>query len=137
MTVLRDGRNACASQPMAGVTRARLVRWMIGRDETAPAPVGRRAPPSGTPALELRGIATALGHRGHRPHACARARSSGSTASSVPAGASSPKPSSGAERITGGELRVEGRAGSDRQRRRGAGALAASAISARTARARG
>jgi ribose transport system ATP-binding protein len=62
VTVLRDGRNACADEPMAGVTRAQLVRWMIGRDETAPAPVGARTT-SGTPALELRGLATALGHR--------------------------------------------------------------------------
>ena len=62
VTVLRDGRNACESRPLAGMTRAEVVRLMIGRDEaafTAP-PKGERAP---VPALELRGVSTALGHR--------------------------------------------------------------------------
>ena len=62
VTVLRDGRNACESRPLAGMTRADVVRLMIGRDEaafTAPA-IGLR---NGPPALELRGVATALGHR--------------------------------------------------------------------------
>jgi ribose transport system ATP-binding protein len=62
VTVLRDGRNACESRPLDGMTRADVVRLMIGRDEaafTAPA-----LPPRGTtPALELRGVATPLGHR--------------------------------------------------------------------------
>jgi ribose transport system ATP-binding protein len=62
VTVLRDGRNACESRPLAGLTRADVVRLMIGRDETAftAPPAGARAP---VPALELRGVATALGHR--------------------------------------------------------------------------
>ena len=62
VTVLRDGRNACESRPLAGMTRADVVRLMIGRDEVAfaaPA-IGARF---GPPALELRGVATALGHR--------------------------------------------------------------------------
>ncbi len=62
VTVLRDGRNACDSQPLAGMTRADVVRLMIGRDErafAAPA-IGAR---SGPPLLELRGVATSLGHR--------------------------------------------------------------------------
>jgi ribose transport system ATP-binding protein len=62
VTVLRDGRNACESRPLAGMTRADVVRLMIGREETA-----FTAPPAGArgavPALELRGVATALGHR--------------------------------------------------------------------------
>ena len=62
VTVLRDGRNACESRPLPGMTRADVVRLMIGRDERAFAapPVGAR---QGPPALELRGVATALGHR--------------------------------------------------------------------------
>ncbi len=62
VTVLRDGRNACESRPLAGMTRADVVRLMIGRDESAfqaPA-IGAR---SGAPALELRAVATSLGHR--------------------------------------------------------------------------
>jgi ribose transport system ATP-binding protein len=62
VTVLRDGRNACESQPLAGLTRADVVRLMIGRDEAAFA-----APAASvhtvTPALELEGVATSLGHR--------------------------------------------------------------------------
>jgi ribose transport system ATP-binding protein len=62
VTVLRDGRNACESRPLAGMTRADVVRLMIGRDEAAfKAPAIRAR--GGAPALELRGVATALGHR--------------------------------------------------------------------------
>ena len=62
VTILRDGRNACESRTLAGMTRADVVRLMIGRDESAFAapPVGRLA---AVPALELRGVATSLGHR--------------------------------------------------------------------------
>jgi ribose transport system ATP-binding protein len=62
VTVLRDGRNACESQKLEGMTRADVVRLMIGRDEAAFA-----APPmqahAAVPALELRNVATSLGHR--------------------------------------------------------------------------
>src|SRR5690606_24342209 len=34
VTVLRDGANACDSQPMEGLGRQDLVRMMIGRAET-------------------------------------------------------------------------------------------------------
>ena len=36
VTVLRDGRNACPSRPMAGLGRQDLVRLMIGRNEQIP-----------------------------------------------------------------------------------------------------
>ena len=36
VTVLRDGRNACESRPMAGLGRQDLVRLMIGRSEQIP-----------------------------------------------------------------------------------------------------
>lgn len=63
VTVLRDGRNACESQPMAGLARQDLVRLMIGRSERIPnwAPRDHRSAP---PVLELRGVSTALGHAG-------------------------------------------------------------------------
>jgi ribose transport system ATP-binding protein len=62
VTVLRDGRNASESRPLAGMTRADVVRLMIGRDEAAFA-----APAASVhttkPALELSGVSTSLGHR--------------------------------------------------------------------------
>jgi ribose transport system ATP-binding protein len=62
VTVLRDGRNACASRPLAGLSRADVVRLMIGRDESA-----FSAPPltldTRPPALELSAVSTAAGHR--------------------------------------------------------------------------
>jgi ribose transport system ATP-binding protein len=62
VTVLRDGRNACDSQPMKDMTRGDLVRLMIGRSEQIPdwESRDRSAEP---PALELRGVSTELGHR--------------------------------------------------------------------------
>ena len=62
VTVLRDGRNACDSRPLAGMTRGDLVRLMIGRAEQS-LDLGATAAPAGEPALELRGVATASGHR--------------------------------------------------------------------------
>ncbi|MFO1039545.1 MAG: sugar ABC transporter ATP-binding protein [Geminicoccaceae bacterium] len=63
VTVLRDGRNACADEPMANLARADLVRWMIGREETRAA-CSAGVPASGPPALELRKVSTDLGHEG-------------------------------------------------------------------------
>jgi ribose transport system ATP-binding protein len=62
VTVLRDGRNACDSQPMVGMTRQDLVRLMIGRSEQIPNWSARSRSPA-DPVLELRGVATELGHR--------------------------------------------------------------------------
>jgi ribose transport system ATP-binding protein len=61
VTVLRDGRNACAALPMAGLSRQDVVKMMIGRDER----IAKRAPrprPATAPYLELKGLATAAGH---------------------------------------------------------------------------
>ena len=58
VTVLRDGRNACESRPMAGLGRQDLVRLMIGRERADP---GLGGSATGRPApavLELRGVAT-------------------------------------------------------------------------------
>jgi ribose transport system ATP-binding protein len=62
VTVLRDGRNACPSRPLAGLDRRGIVRLMIGREEQV-ARLPARGGGIGAAALELRGIATALGHR--------------------------------------------------------------------------
>ncbi len=62
VTVLRDGRNACASRQMAGLDRQDIVRMMIGRSERiAERPVRVRS--ERPAALALEGVATALGHR--------------------------------------------------------------------------
>jgi ABC-type sugar transport system ATPase subunit len=53
VTVLRDGRRV-ASSPVAGVDRAQLIRWMVGRDLTEEFPP--RAPAPGDAVLEVRGL---------------------------------------------------------------------------------
>ena len=63
VTVLRDGRNACASRSLAGIGRGDLVQLMIGRAEQILDLGAGGAPPAGPPALALRGVATELGHR--------------------------------------------------------------------------
>jgi len=63
VTVLRDGSNACESRSMEGVDRNDLVQMMIGRSEGTA--VWRHRETSTQPeVLGLRGVSTALGHRG-------------------------------------------------------------------------
>jgi len=61
VTVLRDGRNACNSQPMTNVGRQDLVRLMIGRNEQIPN-ADLRDHKTEEPVLELVKVATELGH---------------------------------------------------------------------------
>ena len=63
VTVLRDGRNACDSLPLAGLDRQDVVKMMIGRAER----IARRAPRPKTtaaPYLELKDYGSAAGHAG-------------------------------------------------------------------------
>jgi ribose transport system ATP-binding protein len=60
VTVLRDGKVALAGEPIAAMSRGRIVSAMIGREERV-AEIGPRKP-SSTPVLEARGLATSLGH---------------------------------------------------------------------------
>jgi ribose transport system ATP-binding protein len=63
VTVLRDGRNACDSQPLKGLARADVVKMMIGRAER----IVKRAPRPKTeaePYLQVAGFGSALGHNG-------------------------------------------------------------------------
>ncbi len=53
VTVLRDGRRV-ASAAAGDVDRARLIRWMVGRDLTEEFPV--RAPAPGATVLDVRGL---------------------------------------------------------------------------------
>ena len=61
VTVLRDGRNACESQPLKGLDRADVVKMMIGRAER----ISLRAPrsrPDAPAYLELKNYASTAGH---------------------------------------------------------------------------
>jgi ribose transport system ATP-binding protein len=62
VTVLRDGRNACAGLPLKGLARQDVVKMMIGREER----IAKRAPRprmATAPYLELKNISTRAGHR--------------------------------------------------------------------------
>lgn len=61
VTVLRDGRNACQSRPLRGLDRQGIVRLMIGRTEQIPN-WETRDRTGHSPALELKGVATEVGH---------------------------------------------------------------------------
>jgi ribose transport system ATP-binding protein len=61
VTVLRDGRNACDSQPLKSLTREDVVKMMIGRAER----ISRRAPrpqPAAAPFFELKDYSSTAGH---------------------------------------------------------------------------
>ena len=63
VTVLRDGRNACDSQPLKGMNRSDVVKMMIGREER----IAKRSPRPRTqaePLLELKNYGSAAGHAG-------------------------------------------------------------------------
>jgi ribose transport system ATP-binding protein len=62
VTVLRDGRNACESRPLAEMTRDDLVQLMIGRGELI-ADWGVRDRVAGQPVLELAGLSSQAGHQ--------------------------------------------------------------------------
>ena len=62
VTVLRDGRNACDSQPLEGLNRQEIVRLMIGRSEQIPNWAARDRSTEKT-MLELKNVSTAVGHK--------------------------------------------------------------------------
>ncbi|MXG89252.1 sugar ABC transporter ATP-binding protein [Nocardioides flavescens] len=64
VTVLRDGRSVAGSVPLATLTRGDVVDLMVGRAHTELELSERSVDRAGTPALELRGVSTSVGHRG-------------------------------------------------------------------------
>jgi ribose transport system ATP-binding protein len=106
VTVLRDGRNACESRSMAGLGRQDIVRLMIGRSEQIPE-WAERDRTDRAPALELRGVATADGHRDvsftlHKGEVLGLYGLVGSGRTELA------KAIVGARRITGGEVLIDG-----------------------------
>ena len=61
VSILRDGRVAVSAEPIANMSRARIVAAMIGREDRA-ADMGER-PAMSDLVLEVKGLSTALGHR--------------------------------------------------------------------------
>ena len=62
VTVLRDGRSVAEAQPLSGYTRGQVVDLMVGRAYESVA-LQTRTVADTVPALEVRGLATAGGHR--------------------------------------------------------------------------
>jgi ribose transport system ATP-binding protein len=62
VTVLRDGKIAAAGEPIAAMSRGRIVSAMIGREERA-AELGDRRITEAETVLELERVATSLGHK--------------------------------------------------------------------------
>ncbi|MFF2409602.1 sugar ABC transporter ATP-binding protein [Streptomyces sp. NPDC058092] len=117
VTVLRDGRSVLESAPLAGHTQDDVVTLMVGRAHTTTELSPRAGDTSAAPALSLVDVSTAAGHQGVsidvRPGEIV------GLYGLVGAGRSElVKAVLGLERITGGEIRVHGRAariGSPRQ----------------------
>lgn len=106
VTVLRDGRNACESQPLSGLGRQDIVRLMIGRSEQIPTWAQRDCRDRGA-ALELKKVATPAGHKDvslslHKGEVLGLYGLVGSGRTELA------KAIIGSDRITSGEVLVEG-----------------------------
>ncbi|MCG8508693.1 MAG: sugar ABC transporter ATP-binding protein [Rhodospirillales bacterium] len=106
VTILRDGRNACAGIPIEDLDKQRVVTHMVGRDD-AIGDIGKRKGDLGEVKLELKRVSTALGHRDIDLQV--RKGEVVGLYGLVGAGRSElAKAIIGAERITGGEVVVNG-----------------------------
>ncbi|MBE0532321.1 MAG: sugar ABC transporter ATP-binding protein [Rhodospirillales bacterium] len=107
VTILRDGRNACDGVPIADIDKRQVVAHMVGRDD-ALSDIGNRRANLGEVKLELKGVSTALGHRGIDLQV--RKGEVVGLYGLVGAGRSElAKAVIGAEKITGGQILVDGR----------------------------
>jgi ribose transport system ATP-binding protein len=106
VTILRDGRNACSGVPITDLDKQRVVAHMVGRDD-ALGDIGERKADFGDVKLELKGVSTAIGHRDIDLEV--RKGEVVGLYGLVGAGRSElAKAVIGAERITGGEVHVNG-----------------------------
>ena len=62
VTVLRDGRNVITGRRLADISRADIVRAMVGRESQAPVAAGRQSE-TGAARLKLENLATQYGHQ--------------------------------------------------------------------------
>lgn len=107
VTILRDGRNACSGVPIRDLDKQRMVAQMVGRDD-ALGDIGERKANLGEVKLELKGVSTALGHRDINLRV--RKGEVLGLYGLVGAGRSElAKAVIGAEKITGGDVFVNGR----------------------------
>jgi ribose transport system ATP-binding protein len=107
VTILRDGRNACEGVLIKELDKQKIVTHMIGRDEDV-SDIGHRKGEIGPLKLELKDISTGLGHRNINLKI-----NQGEVVGLyglVGAGRSElAKAIMGAERITSGEIRIDGK----------------------------
>jgi ribose transport system ATP-binding protein len=107
VTILRDGRNACEGVLIKELDQQRIVTHMIGRDEDV-SDIGKREAKLGSTKLELRDVSTARGH--HSINLQVKEGEVIGLYGLVGAGRSElAKAIMGAERITGGEIRIDGK----------------------------
>ncbi|GLK16047.1 sugar ABC transporter ATP-binding protein [Herbiconiux flava] len=107
VTVLRDGRSVLESQPLAAHSHDEIVDTMVGRALGSLTVPARAAPRSEAPALELSSVTTTAGHHG----VSLRVRPGEILGLYGLVGAGRTELARaivGLERITAGELRVEG-----------------------------
>jgi ribose transport system ATP-binding protein len=107
VTILRDGCNACEGVLIEELDRQKIVTHMIGRDEDV-GDIGTRKDKLGSTKLELKDISTARGHQ--RINLQVREGEVLGFYGLVGAGRSElAKAVMGADRITGGEIRIDGK----------------------------
>ncbi|UCD79200.1 MAG: sugar ABC transporter ATP-binding protein [Desulfobacterales bacterium] len=107
VTILRDGRNACQGVLIKELDKQKILAHMIGRDEDV-SDIGQRKYKLGSTKLELKDVSTAQGHHGINLQV--KAGEVLGLYGLVGAGRSElAKAIMGAEQITGGEIRIDGK----------------------------
>ena len=107
VTILRDGQNACQGVLIEELDKQKIVTYMIGRNEDV-GDIGERLDKPGSTKLELRDVSTARGH--HRINLQVKAGEVLGLYGLVGAGRSElAKVIMGADRLTGGEIRIDGK----------------------------
>ncbi len=107
VTILRDGKNACKSVMIEDLDKQKIVTHMIGRDEDV-SDIGIRKDRLGSTKLELKDVSTAQGHHGINLEV--KEGEVLGLYGLVGAGRSElARAIMGAERITGGEIRIDGK----------------------------